>query len=55
MFLYLPVMEKYWQQHQMWDGTYDFEDLLNVHKLINVKSTVYSTVIDNAKSKIKTT
>jgi hypothetical protein len=26
-----------WQQHQLWDGTYNFDDLLDAHEMISVK------------------
>lgn len=26
-----------WKQHELWDGTYSFADLLDVHELLNVK------------------
>ena len=31
-FLYTPVAEGLWQQHEVWDGTYTLEDLLDVVK-----------------------
>ena len=27
-----------WQQHEVWDGTYSFEDLLDAHEIISVKN-----------------
>jgi len=26
-----------WQQHQLWDGTYDLDDLLDFHEMISVR------------------
>ena len=26
-----------WQQHQLWDGTYDLDDLLNWHEMVTVR------------------
>ena len=26
-----------WQQHELWDGTYDFGDLLDAHEIMTVK------------------
>lgn len=30
-------MAKDWQQYQVWDGTYTFEDLLDWHEMTKVK------------------
>jgi len=27
----------YWKQHELWDGTYDLDDLLDIHQLMAVK------------------
>lgn len=26
-----------WQQHELWDGTYSFSDLLDAHEILDVK------------------
>ncbi|WP_374214201.1 DUF6889 family protein [Candidatus Desulfosporosinus nitrosoreducens] len=26
-----------WQQHEVWDGTYTFDDLCDAHEILNVK------------------
>ena len=26
-----------WQQHQVWDGTYTLDDLLDAHEIMDVK------------------
>jgi hypothetical protein len=26
-----------WQQHELWDGTYSLDDLLDAHEIIQVK------------------
>ena len=26
-----------WQQHELWDGTYTFKDLLDAHEILIVK------------------
>ena len=36
-FAMVPVMAGIWQQHQLWDGTYDFEDLLDAHEFLYVR------------------
>lgn len=30
-------MDGMWQQHELWDGTYSFNDLLDAHEMMNVK------------------
>lgn len=37
-FLFLPVAEGFWRQHELWDGTYTVRDLLDIHELIAVRS-----------------
>ena len=37
MFLFLPVSAGMWQQHELWDGTYTLDDLLDAVELIRVK------------------
>jgi hypothetical protein len=31
-------MAGYWKQHEVFDGTYDIDDLLDIHELIIIKS-----------------
>lgn len=26
-----------WRQHELWDGTYSFADLLDAHEMLNVQ------------------
>ena len=33
---FLPVAAGFWQQHELWDGTYTLDDLLDVVELIQV-------------------
>ena len=33
---FLPVAAGYWRQHEMWDGTYTLDDLLDIAELIQV-------------------
>jgi cytochrome c-type biogenesis protein CcmH/NrfG len=37
MFAYAPVMTGAWQQHEVWDGTYNYDDLLDWHEMNEVK------------------
>ena len=36
-FLFLPVAAGMWQQHELWDGTYTIDDLLDSVELILVR------------------
>jgi len=36
-FLFLPVSTGHWQQHELWDGTYTLDDLLDIVEMIRVK------------------
>ncbi len=35
-FVYIPVAAGMWKQHEMWDGTYTLDDLLDAVELISV-------------------
>ena len=37
-FLFLPVAAGYWKQHELWDGTYTLDDLLDITELIRVRN-----------------
>ena len=34
----VPVMAGMWRQCEIWDGTYDFDDLLDAHEILAVKA-----------------
>ena len=36
-FLFLPVTAGLWHQHELWDGTYTLDDLLDITELIRVR------------------
>ena len=36
-FLFMPVAAGLWRQHELWDGTYTLDDLLDIVELIWVK------------------
>jgi len=36
-FAFLPVTAGMWQQHELWDGTYTLDDLLDAVEVIRVK------------------
>jgi len=31
------VAEGYWRQHELWDGTYTLDDLLDISELIRIR------------------
>ena len=37
-FLFLPVAAGMWRQHELWDGTYTLDDLLDIAELIRVRN-----------------
>lgn len=37
-FLFAPVIAGMWKQHEVWDGTYSLEDLLDAHEMLTVKN-----------------
>lgn len=37
-FAYAPVAVGMWRQHEVFDGTYDFDDLLDAHEIMAVKA-----------------
>lgn len=36
--VYAPVLARMWKQHELWDGTYTFKDLLDAHEIILVNN-----------------
>ena len=35
--MFLPVSLGLWRQHELWDGTYTLDDLLDIVELIQVR------------------
>ena len=35
-FFFLPVAAGHWRQHELWDGTYTLDDLLDITEMIRV-------------------
>jgi len=33
-----PVLAGYWKHHEIWDGTYSFQDLIDITELMEVKN-----------------
>lgn len=38
-----------WKQHELWDGTYDLDDLLDVHEIEKVKAENQARAADAAQ------
>ena len=38
MFLFAPVMAGLWEQHELWDGTYTLDDLMDIQEMMLVRS-----------------
>lgn len=36
-FLFLPVAAGLWRQHELWDGTYTLDDLLDIAEVLRVR------------------
>jgi hypothetical protein len=37
-FLFAPVSAGFWKQHELWDGTYNLDDLLDIHEMMAVQN-----------------
>lgn len=37
-FCFAPVAAGLWKQHEVFDGTYDFDDLMDAHELLAVRA-----------------
>ena len=47
-FLFLPVAAGLWRQHELWDGTYTLDDLLDAAELILVRRARDCEVMNHA-------
>ena len=36
--LFAPVVAGHWKHHELWDGTYDLDDLLDILEVMQVKA-----------------
>lgn len=52
-FAYAPVAAGMWRQHEVFDGTYDFDDLLDAHELMAVKAINAQRAYDAAERRSK--
>ena len=48
-FLFLPVAAGMWKQHELWDGTYTLDDLLDAIELIQVTRENESRAYDASR------
>ena len=49
-FLFLPVAAGMWKQHELWDGTYTLDDLLDAAELIQVRRENEERAAEAARS-----
>ena len=49
MFAYAPVIAGMWKQYEVWDGTYNIDDLLDAHEILAVKSENERRAIEASK------
>lgn len=49
--VYLPVIAGVWKQHEMWDGTYTFDDWLDAVEMITVKAENEARQVESLESK----
>ena len=47
---FLPVAAGYWRQHEMWDGTYTLDDLLDAVELIRVRRENEKRAVNAARA-----
>ena len=47
-FLFLPVSAGMWKQHELWDGTYTLDDLLDIVELIRARRENETRAAENA-------
>lgn len=45
--LYAPIASGMWRQHEAWDGTYTFDDLLDVIEIMQVKAENEKRAMEN--------
>ncbi|WP_408732797.1 DUF6889 family protein [Clostridium butyricum] len=51
-FLFAPVEAGHWNQHELWDGTYDLDDLLDIHEMMSVSNENKMRSYDAAKKEV---
>lgn len=51
-FLMAPVTAGLWQQHETFDGTYDLDDLLDAHELLDTNAINKMRAQEAARSEV---
>ena len=46
----MPVAAGFWQQHELWDGTYTLDDLLDIVELIRVRREIEARAADAVRA-----
>ncbi len=46
---FLPVAAGFWRQHELWDGTYTLDDLLDIAELVCVRRENEKRAADAAR------
>ena len=49
--LFAPVVAGYWRQHELWDGTYTLDDLMDIIEVIQVKNENERRSMEAAKNR----
>ena len=49
-FLFVPVAAGLWRQHELWDGTYTLDDLLDIAELIRVQNENQARAAEASRS-----
>ena len=50
--MFAPVEAGFWKQHELWDGTYSLDDLLDIHELMAVSNENKMRSYDAAKKEV---
>lgn len=51
MFLYNLVIQGYWKQHELWDGTYVLTDVIDLLEALGIKAETERIVYEYEKEK----
>ena len=47
--MYAPVAAGMWKQHELWDGTYTLDDLMDIVEILRVKAENERRALDATK------
>lgn len=51
-YLFAPVAQGLWRQHELWDGTYTLGDLMDIHEMLALRSENERRMIRAAKNQL---